>query len=141
MAFRIDSRLEPDQMIGTNATFYLDFTGRIVDYESAPDLVYGYLNGLKDVGTMGHTYKAQIYTENNRWVELELASRVRINDESMPVQDAVKLITGGGACQQLIAYLVNEDAKVKSIHLAKKAEIDFQPWSDQEEGLAQNGVF
>lgn len=141
VAFEIDSRLEPNKMIGTNATFYLDFTGRIVDYESAPDLVYGYLNGLKDVGTMGHTYKAQIYTENNRWVELELASRVRINDESMPVQDAVKLITGGGACQQLIAYLVNEDAKVKSIHLAKKAEIDFQPWSDQEEGLAQNGVF
>ena len=90
---------------------------------------------------MGHTYKALIFTENNRWVELELASRVRVNDESMPVQDAAKLITGGGACQQLIAYLVNEDAKIKSIHLAKKAGIDFQPWSDQEESLAQNGVF
>ncbi len=132
MAIRIDSRLEPDQMIGTNVTFYLDFTGRIVDYESAPDLVYGYLNGLKDVGTMGHTYKAQIYTENNRWVELELASRVRINDESMPAQDAVKLITGGGyaligtgACKVYIYDTVTENLTVGTMDDVVKDDFCF----------------
>ena len=69
-------------MCGRRRSFYLDFTGKIVAKKSEKDVVYGYLNNLwKDYET-GETVKAQIFTENNRWVELEFKEKFKFNGTS-----------------------------------------------------------
>lgn len=129
-------------LLGTTGVFYLDHTGRIVDWEGAPDVVYGYLEGIGRTSELDHPVYAHIFTENNRWVILAFAEKVSLNDTSVK-KEAVLSLLGSQPAQyrQLITYTVNADGDINKLWTAKKEGEDFDAWSGTEEALIEAGTF
>lgn len=122
--------------LGNNATFYLDFNGYVVYSKYENDVVYGYLNGLEKSNFDKIT--AQIFTENNRWVELEFKEKINYNfsknyssakfyDDCMSMENF----------RQLISYTVNEDGMIQMIKTAEQVE----PYSEEEKSAIDNNTF
>lgn len=131
-----------DGLLGTTGMFYLDHTGRIVDWEGAPDVVYGYLEGLSRTSELDNPLFAHIFTENNRWVILQFSQKVSFNDISVE-NDALLTLLGSQPTQyrQLITYTVNADGQINKLWTAKKEGEDFIAWSDTEAALIETGTF
>lgn len=122
--------------LGTETTFYLDAFGNIVYTGGGIDIVYGYLNGI-DIGTFG-TVTCRIFTENNRWVTLEMKGKVRYNGQSPAIraEDLVGRLggTAGFAYRQLIRYLVDESGKISALDTAQ----EFTNPDAEKEAIDQN---
>ena len=135
--YPIGRSLQGSLSAGEEGEFYLDFTGRIVAKKSAADVVYGYLNDLY-MDTFG-SVQAQIFTENDRWVILDVNEKLKFNG------------TGGYSCKafylycteeledyrQLITYTVSADRKINRIDFAQS----FTEYSEEEEKAIDENIF
>ncbi|MCK9478591.1 MAG: S-layer homology domain-containing protein [Firmicutes bacterium] len=142
--YKVSAALFEKININEEGMFYLDHAGRIVAKKSQPDAVYGYLNNLtlKPFGRV----KAQIFTENNRWVELEFCDKVSYNgNERLQAVDAYNRLfhTQDNTVRlperyrQLVLYNVNEEGKIAQIRCAQ----EFTLWSDEENAAIEQNVF
>lgn len=122
--------------IGTETTFYLDAFDRIVYTGGGIDIVYGYLNGIS-IGTFG-TVSCRIFTENDRWVTLEMKGKVKYNGESSAIsaEELVKRLGGveNYAYRQLIRYLVDDSGKISVLDTAQ----EFEDPAAEKEAIDQN---
>lgn len=115
--------------------FYLDINGKIVAKKLENDVVYGYLNELYKETGLRKRVQAQIYTENNRWVELDFAEKVTTNSGRKTAEEVYDLL--GSNYRQLITYTVSDEGK---INMLKTAET-FEPYSGAEEYAIEQGIF
>ena len=99
--------------VGEEGTFYLDFTEELLRARGEKDVVYGYLNKLhsEPLGTV----QAQIFTENNRWVVLDINERFRFCGESgYPAEKFYKYcIENFEDYRQLVTYTVDAEGQNK----------------------------
>lgn len=122
---------------GSDGTFYLDAFQRIVDRTTEYERVYGFLYGIKK-GNMGEV-SVKIFTENNRWVILELRSKITHNDETGYEAEALYTVLGSDPAKyrQMITYRVNEAGEITELNTART----FEAWSAEEEGAIGQNVF
>ena len=79
--------------------------------------------------------QAQIFTENNRWVELNFAKRFLYNGE--PVNSSEFPIPA--EYRQLITYTVNSEGEIKTLNTPCVVESPY--YGEQEMTLIKNGTF
>lgn len=110
-------------VLGTNYTVYLNAFGEICCVKNNKDVVYGFLYGIAKA-TMQKP-KCKIFTENNRWVELDFADKVKYTDHvayngSKLSGDDLYLVLSnlGDSYKQMVRYSVNENAQLISLELA-----------------------
>jgi len=105
--------------LGMTGVFYLDFLDRIVYCRTDElDIVYGYITGMKKQNTMGD-YEVKIFTENDRWVILPVAKKVKYNGTTKTDAELYSVFGGDNFEKQLITYLVSSDRKLKTINTAQ----------------------
>ena len=115
--------------------FYLDINGKIVAKKLEKDVVYGYLNEMYKENGIKKKIQAQIFTENNRWVELDFADKITTNSGRKTAEEVYDSL--GSDYRQLITYTVSDEGK---INMLKTAET-FEPYSDAEEYAIEQSVF
>lgn len=118
--------------VGSVGIFYLDADGRIAARQTERDNVYGFLHKIHRE-TMGEV-SVRLFTENNRWVTLELAPRVSVNGSGMTAGEAYTILENR---RELIVYNVSDERQVYSIWMAA----DVEHWSDEEEEAWQSDTF
>jgi len=102
---------------GTMQKLYIDSFGYIVDVKALDeDYVYGWLYGAADEGM--DSVKVRIFTENNRWVDLYLASKIKTENGRIDKGEWYKLQKP----MQLVRYRVNDEAFVTELFCAIQTE-------------------
>jgi len=123
--------------LGMSGVFYLDAFGKIVNCRTDElDVVYGYITGIGKKSPMGG-YEVKIFTENNRWVELPLAKKLRSNGKSVADKDLFDSLGGEAMENQLVAYLVNSNREVIRLDVASS----FEKNSQEEKEAIQKQTF
>lgn len=130
---------------GMYGIFYLDVNNKIAARTAEYDVVYGYLNNIAKINS--ERAMAQIFTENNRWVELEFNKKVKCSSDpaSNPDSDsrivkAIDLYNELMALddyRQLITYTVTEEGKINMLKTAQS----FTPYSTEEEKAIDEDIF
>lgn len=115
--------------------FYIDIYGRIVAQKLENDVVYGYLNKLYKENGIKKVVQAQIFTENNRWVELDFEDNVITNGGRKTAEELYTAL--GSDYRQLITYTVSDSGK---INMLKTAE-SFEEYSAAEEVAIEDDIF
>ena len=134
--YKISDNVKSQISISSSGTFYIDHFGRIVDFTALEkDIVYGYITGIKK-GSFD-SYMVKIFTQNNRWVELPLASRLRHNDDVITASKLYDELGGENLKKQLVTYLVSEDRKVMRLDTAQK----FERGSEDEKNAVRQQIF
>ena len=72
--YKFDKNLYSNLRPGLTCKLLIDAFGGVRSCERINDVVYGYLKGIKSFGMEGG--RCKIFTENNRWVELDLADKI-----------------------------------------------------------------
>ena len=124
--------------IGTYYTWYIDCNGAASFAERDKLYVYGYLNWVyKD--EFDGTVHVKIFTENARWVDLELRDKIKFSGESgVKAEDVYETFgTVASAYRQMVTYRVNADAQVVELNTAKQ----YEAWSAAEAEAIENGTF
>jgi len=108
---------------GVTYRFLIDAFGSIQSAEKINDVVYGYLKAIAPASGMDNA-RCKIFTENNRWVELDFADKIRFNGQLF-AQDVVvsKLGTDPATYRQLIRYTVNDNAEVNMLETAAEVTL------------------
>lgn len=121
--YYINPAVKASVTLGTETKFYMDFLGQIAEIGVAGDTVYGYLY-LTDRSRLGTTVQMKIFSENNRWVTLTLADKVKLNDESKKASEVYDFFGADpNLYRQLIRYNVNDDAEIIRISTAKEYNV------------------
>lgn len=123
--------------LDAEGTFYIDVFERVVAANSERDIVYGFVKaGAK---RSFDTYILKIFTENNRWVELPLRSKLRLNGEpGRKAEEAFGLLTENGKIlPQLVTYRVSVEREVNELNTARDVTVG----SAEEEIAIRDGVF
>ena len=125
--------------LGTFATFYINFRGEICGYSEDVDMVFGYLKEVYFPTSGRSIPQFIIFTENNRWVELNASKKIKINGVRR-TYDEIKDGFDKGIYNDgvLIMYLVNEDGEVKEVEFAQNVE---NQWSSQDYELIDSNTF
>ncbi len=123
---------------GEEGIFYIDMYNRIVVKKARRDMVYGYITDKAVQTGLDGGYVIKIFTENNRWVELNLADHVKFilsngSTSTETQSNAYSIITTG----QLVRYKVNLDAEITEIHFAQ----DIPAFSPDEDAAISNDTF
>lgn len=121
--------------LGDTGIFYLDFNGKIVAKKLSKDVVYGYLNIL-DKSSFSKIC-AEIFTENNRWVELEFKKNIKYNGAKKSAVDVYDILTGMTDYRQLITYTVDEEGKINMLSIAE----NFGQYTPEEEYAIEHNIF
>lgn len=122
---------------GDEGAFYIDAFARVVAASNERDVVYGFVKaGLKK---SLDRYYLKIFTENNRWVELPLRSKLQYNGVSgTPAADAYSaLLQEEKFKPQLITYRVSAEREINELNTAQ----DIPVGSAGEEAALQAGTF
>ncbi|MBR3934414.1 MAG: S-layer homology domain-containing protein [Clostridia bacterium] len=99
---------------GVNYKIYFDAFDNVCYITNDADVVYGFLYAV-DKQSMNKP-KCMIFTENNRWVELNFADKVKYNGTSVSADDLYLQLTAmGDDYKQLIRYNVNSVPELKSL--------------------------
>lgn len=142
--YTLSEAMKNEIFVNSTGTFYIDYFGRIVDAENSREMVYGYFYRVKK-GSFGKV-TAKIFSERSRWVEVELADKVKFNGiPSTPEQilSSTLLFETPGILEsikpQLVTYRVNAENKVRELNTA----VDFtnNQWSDEEKEAIKDGTF
>lgn len=122
--FKISSSVLSKLNLGDEGAFYYDAFGEIVALDKYRTVVYGYLYKMGEKGIS--TVQAKIFTENNRWVTVDLEKKITFNGTSgyaakdLFTNDAIyPLVEGVRTIKpQMIAYRVNDNREVTYIQTA-----------------------
>lgn len=102
---------------GEIGNFFVDIFGTVVHFELMDEIsVYGYITKMKKNDGFGGV-KVRIFTENDRWVDLDVLKKVKLNDE--PVTDDDFYAAMNGNLNQLVSYRVNAAGKLTALTQAK----------------------
>lgn len=115
----------PQLKAGDKYTFYLDVFGEIAGVVSDNDssYSYGYLTKYASDGIFDSTITLRMYTENDRWEEIAVAQKVRLNNESTISDDELteKISNGGEVKPQLLSYKTNDSGQINEVRIAETA--------------------
>lgn len=132
-----------DIVPGKQYTVLINAFGEIGYVENNNDVVYGYLYAIAKNGF--NKAKCKIFTENNRWVELDFADKVKFTDASTHKQakltgDEVysELSKLGDNLRQMARYTVNSNAEVITLELASA---DYALGSGNEDIACDEDIF
>lgn len=132
--YKYISEVKNDLKMGVALNYYIDYFGKIVDVDNIDDeYVYGFLKGIENDGI--HPCLVRIFTENNRFVTLELRNKVKNNGTLKTADEFYGEITPD--YQQLVRYKVNGNAEVIEIDTAT----DTERWSSAEKAAIDGNVF
>lgn len=128
---------------GDSGMFALDVWGRIANYISTEsETVYGYLNNVSKGKGVFDQSVVRIFTENNRWVTLELNDKIQINGNGkISSEDFLNTYSDPSDYRQLITYTVNDKGICTAINFPKKAGTDFERFDSTEQELIKKGEF
>lgn len=122
---------------GKEYKIYIDALGYAVRAESENDLVYGFLYYMAKTEAEEEVV-CRIFTENNRWVRLKLAEKIKFNGISKKTEDLYdEFGREKDVYRQLIRYSVNADNDVMRIDTAEYIPIG----SDAESSAVKGDVF
>lgn len=112
--YNLDSTVRSDIKPGVNYKIYLDAFDNISYIANDADVVYGFLYAIGKEG-MGKP-QCMIFTENNRWVELYFADRVKYNGTSVTADSLYNTLSAmGDDYKMLIRYNVNSVPELASL--------------------------
>lgn len=124
-----------DYSLGWFGEHYCDVFGKIVSSEMKNDTVYGYLNYLD---RKSGRVQAKIFTENNRWVILNIKRSFTLNGRKKNADDFFNENKAStNLYRQLIRYKVNEEAEIIEINTAEECS----PWEDGYSEKVKNDEF
>lgn len=121
--------------VGASGTFYVDAFGNIVYADLLNRKVYAYLYAAEAKG-IGAEVKLKLFSEYDRWVELNAADRVKLNGKKIPKDEFFGQISRNGI-RQMVTYAVNADAEVIELNTAQS----FEKNSAEEEAAVFNNTF
>lgn len=135
--YKADAKALLSVGVGKEYKIYIDALGYAVRAESENDLVYGYLYYMAKTESEEEVV-CRIFTENNRWVRLKLAEKIRFNGNSKKTENVFdELGENKDVYRQLIRYSVNADNDVSRIDTAEYIPIG----SDAEASAVKGDVF
>lgn len=112
IAIDLLSKLTP----GDVGNFYMDIFGNIVHYDLTDDYsVYGFITQIGKITGLNSKVKVRIFTEKDRWVELDVQKKLKLNGEVKTDEDLYNLLNG--KCE-LISYRVNANGVVTAVTTA-----------------------
>ncbi len=112
-----DSELRSSLSIGAEASFVLDFLGRIASVsDGADDMEYGYLLGATQNSGISKNMKLKLFAADGTVKILEAADRIRINDTATDEDEAYE--DSRLRAKQLIRYSVNGKGEVSRLEFA-----------------------
>lgn len=134
IVYRLDSSVHSKVEPGVSYRILFDALDNIsyIYYEN--DVVYGYLYKLKKEGFANP--ECRIFTENNRWVDLEFNDKVKYNGIHTDSEKLYSELTEGGY-NMMIRYLVNDERKLIQLETAQEILIG----SKDEKLAAENDIF
>jgi len=106
---------------GKTYKLMIDSFGNICRAEFENDVVYGYLYGLAKSGM--NAPQCRIFTENNRWVDLSFAGKLKLNGKTVTAEEAYAGLKAKEDFRQLIRYNVNSDAELIRLETATKINV------------------
>lgn len=105
--------------VGKQYRIYIDAMGHAVYAEKENDLVYGFLYFMAKT-EIEEDIICKIFTENDRWVELKLAEKIKFNGASKkPDKVYEELGKSADIYRQLIRYSVNADNDIALVDTAE----------------------
>ncbi len=110
-----------DLKIGKTYKLMIDSFGNVCHAEFENDVVYGYLYGLAKSGM--NAPQCRIFTENNRWVDLPFAGKLKLNGKTVIAEEAYAELKGEEDFRRLIRYNVNSDAELIMLETATKINV------------------
>lgn len=115
---------------GDLGNFFVDIFGTVVHFELVDEIsVYGFITNIKDFGAFDGV-KVRIFTENDRWVTLDVSKKVKLNGNVVTPADLYNTLNGN--CNQLISYKVNSAGMLTALTTAK----NFSDLTDDEKRAA-----
>ncbi len=103
---------------GDYGRFYIDYDGCVIWKDTEKDIVYGYLTKCGKSGL--NTVSVRIFTENNRWVSLNLQKKIKFcSGDTDYGQIKATDYKDLHFLQGFIRYNVNENGEVVQIQYAK----------------------
>lgn len=116
--YKMSSNVKNSTKAGDSGTFYIDFDGCVVWKKAERDMVYGYLTNAGKSGLS--TVQVKIFTENDRWVTLNLQKKIKFVNGATNYGNISALdYFNSHYAPQFIRYNVNEEGEVKEIQYAK----------------------
>lgn len=140
--YRIENKLYKRLNLSANGIFYLDAFNVVRAVDENEDMVFGYVRAVGEAKGISKKPVMQIFTENNRWVELEMRDKVNIDSSSIKATE----LTGSKSyilenmVGTLIQYCVNSDGDISKIFTAQIIDEE-DIWSDEELSMIDDGIF
>lgn len=118
--YTVDKSVAGQLSVGKRYNILLDAFNNISFIQRDNDIVYGYLYQIGKEGPMSNP-KCRIFTENDRWVTLEFADKVRFNGTSYSASTLYNTLSENvNSYRQLIRYNVNDIPRIVSMETAKE---------------------
>lgn len=121
---------------GKNAAFSLGLHNIIIKSQLQSSYVYGYLTNISKKNL--NPLKCRIFTENNRWVNLNAKEKIRFNGVSVSADEFWRQIgIQPQEYRQLIRYRVNSSGEIAEINTAET----YAPFSNEEDSAIKKDMF
>lgn len=110
--------------LGDRVLVYLDPRGKVINSVVVGDrLKYGYVRRMAYEQVLGTDVKMQLFTEDERMVDYEVADKLEYNGMSVKEEylvngGASELYNKGVLKKQLVRYMVNADGQIKQLDTA-----------------------
>lgn len=131
-SYDISEQISQTIDVGMTGTFYMDINGRIAAQKLKRDSVYGYICGM-DKDNFGHV-RVKIFTENNRWVILDLSKNVSTETGR---KTAIEVYNSLNSVRELVRYNVNDKREVYRLERAQ----NIGHWTSDAEGAHETDKF
>lgn len=119
--------------LGCTGEFRQDIYGAICSQSFATDRVYGFVKSSEKKNN--NKVNVKIFTENDRFVVLELADRVKHNGSSRKKSDFYSGMLAGYV--GMVTYRVNEDGKIYEMNTPQAVT----PWTEEHTAASDNDIF
>lgn len=119
--------------LGCSGEFRLDFYGVIENYSYATDRVYGFVK-ICEKTSIGKI-NVKIFTENDRFVILELADKVKHNARPYKKNDFYTDVLASYV--GMVTYRVNEEGNITEMNTPQAVA----PWTAEHTAARENDVF
>ncbi len=106
--------------LNTKGMFAVNFMGEIsgVYYQNINGVEYGYLINAGKKGTLNQKAQIRILAQDSQFVILDMSEKFRINNVKSDADDLITTLSSGDEIRQtLIAYVLDDDGKVKDIYI------------------------
>lgn len=135
--YDIDLTVLSSLSLNESGVFYFDFLGQIVAKKVVREVVYGYLNNVGVSKDFEKSVMVHIFTENNRWVQLEVKDKITYNRERKRADEFYQDWKDEKITRGLITYTVTDEGIVNMISAASS----FPEYSEEEKVATEKNIF